>query len=201
MIIPAKPGPDTQWALEHASHLVTNCGASEVLVVGGYDGAGHARNDGAAQAKGDILVFMDADAWLFGDLRVLEWLEGDYWTPKYWEVSEAIKQDLTTAWAVKYLNFLAAFRLWPHLMGPFISCTREAYKAVHLKVGGWGAFIPDAGWEDTGFGVDLMALRFKHELAPLRVRLRRPFKSPWTGVRRSGRKVKTHVPGEIRRIT
>jgi glycosyltransferase involved in cell wall biosynthesis len=162
--------------------------ADEVVVQGGPGGASLARNNGAAKAHGDVLVFTDDDAELL-------WLEP--WTPTpfaaFWVGAEfqAHCEDPHTRTSCAMLSGLVASGLrrirWLASIGPFIACRRE----VFVSLGGFRR----APQDDTDFGHRAARLGYSIAVAPVSVHVHREFslKNPGMAIEQFEREARLPV--------
>ncbi len=147
-------------------------GADEVLLVGGSDGIAHAKNLGARAANGSLLVFVDDDVELRGDLGWFRRALADeaWWTASYEDGSG----DPYTRRMVAAVNVAARLGMHVASIGPFLAIRRPLFERV-------GGFSEDAVHEDTTMARKLGELDSRLSLAPLTAILHRPF-TPYRGM-------------------
>lgn len=128
---------------------------SKVILLDKQSGAGKARNIGAANARGDIFVFLDSDC------RV----EPDY-LGRLHDIFRKENPDVITGGYDKYLdeNKISKFNFYEltyrrrnlsGYIGSFSSHNLAIKREVFLDIGGFPEYILGAAWEDMEFSLKL----------------------------------------------
>ncbi|MGI0067771.1 MAG: hypothetical protein ACREB9_05060 [Thermoplasmata archaeon] len=124
-------------------------GADEVILQGGEGGCAHAKNLGARRARGSILLFVDDDQELWGDLRFLRHpprQEAAWHVRHHYETT----RDAYTAHAFRMLNVM----LWTGSalgVGPCMAIRRRLFETL-------GGFRYDIIWEDKDLAQRVLEL-------------------------------------------
>jgi hypothetical protein len=142
-------------------------GADEVILVYGSPvHPGHIRNLGAKEATGDLLLFVDDDAELHGDLGYFRTrpLHERWWTASSY--SDGTDDPSTRAMAA-WWTFAGNLGIWSGTVGAFIACRRELFDRV-------GGFPLRYVGEDAGIGEAFWRHGARMVPAPVTVRLLRP---------------------------
>jgi hypothetical protein len=164
VIVPARPGerPDL-------SHLT---GYDEVIIETCAGGAGHARNVGASKAKGDLLVFIDTDSVVRGDLRSLDMTQHDFWTAGWFSPRA---NTLYTVVGCHWSNAIPRIFRYPFTIGPFFVVRASAFHEV-------GGMRLDVLFDDLDLGRRLFNAGYKFGIAhDIRVGVTRKFTMPSHG--------------------
>ena len=137
-------------------------GAMEVVLVTGPGVAG-AKNYGAGVARGDVLVFVDDDSRVEGDLG---WFDGRPEGEAYWggELEDGTGGKATgNVFGMNMMqgNFLA-------VNGSFQAVRREAFELV-------GGYRRGSIYEDVDLGRRLLAIGVRANRSPVRVRVMRRY--------------------------
>lgn len=149
--------------------------AYEVIVDTTPGGCAVGKNHGAAQAEGEIVLFLDADiVEVRGDpRRAVGGDKFDYWVPQRWEASSGINGDRYTRLTMACLNTFSSRLLW--VQGACMAVRREPFLAR-------GGFNDDAVWEDFNLARKLLWKSFWHgesgQLMPVAVVVGRRFTLP-----------------------
>jgi glycosyltransferase involved in cell wall biosynthesis len=152
-------------------------GADELLLMGGNDGIAHAKNLGARYAHGDVLVFLDDDLRLEGDLN---WFRGRSSSECWWTCTYAdATGDPYTASMVSRLNVGSRIGMNAASIGAFLGIRRSTFWAA-------GGFPEHALHEDTTLSRTLGRLGFRLHLAPLTGTVQRRFSTLQETWRRNG---------------
>lgn len=138
--------------------------ADEVVIQGGPGGIALAKNNGARKAHGDVLVFTDDDTVITGGESWVPDSDADLWVASDFSTTTTDKHTtmscITLAGLVWMRNHLAA-------VGPFTAVRRAWFDAV-------GGF-QRAWWEDVDFGRRVQEAGGRIGVAPVQVRIDRPF--------------------------
>jgi len=113
-------------AVEVLGHIPP--GAVEVLLQSGV-GIAHARNAGARRARGDVLLHIDDDVLLRGDLAWFDTRPAHevWWVASSWSTTTA---DRYTEGICSFLNLQAALHLLGASVGSFQPMRRSAFEAI-----------------------------------------------------------------------
>jgi hypothetical protein len=162
VIIPTRTEAEGKVAVERLPP-----GADEVLVViGSPVHPGHARNLARKEAKGDVLLFVDDDAELHGDLG---WFKDRpeyerWWTASgYGDASGDTGSSLMAAW----WSIAGNLGVWSGTVGCFIGCRASLFDLV-------GGFPLRYVGEDAAIGEEFWRVGARMVPAPVTVRLLRP---------------------------
>jgi glycosyltransferase involved in cell wall biosynthesis len=145
---------------------------SELVVSTVPGGAAHARNVGAASARGAVLVFMDDDVQINGDWdRTLELLQGDwdFAIAQWYSPSPSVR----SAWMVLAcggLNILTRIFRYKLTMSGFTVVRRGVFESV-------GGYQLDTTYEEHAFTMRLYRSGFRGALLPVRVTMLRSWDS------------------------
>ncbi len=166
---------------------------SEFIVVTTPGGAAHAKNLGAATARGDVLVFVDDDVQLVTDWAWEEWLRWDWQfaiASTYWpsppidvlmmRVESTMLNTLTCAFGYKMF------------MSGFAAVRRPAFEAV-------GGYNENVLFEEHAITLEFYRHRFRGARLPVRVKLLRRWHG-WGTQNNTTSRGKVHPPpkpGEI----
>ncbi len=101
-------------------------GADEIIFQPGPDGAWQGRNRGAVQARGNILVFLDDDVEVIGNLQSLDSKTTDYWVAKFLDVSG----DPWSSIVYGFLNVGVDLSYPQAACGGFQAVRRGAFEAI-----------------------------------------------------------------------
>jgi hypothetical protein len=123
----------------------------EVVVQGGPGGAGVARNVGASKTTGDIIVFMDDDAWLPHPEQLSWFRQADptvnLWVPRHLRNKTGHHYTELGCHLITVINRVQGHV--PHALGTFMAVSTPAFHKAR-------GFDPDVRFEDTNLGLRLV---------------------------------------------
>lgn len=165
LIVPALPDD-----LPPARRLVDHLGSQvdEIVISTEPGGCGVARNHGARSCRSDVLIFMDADAWLDPPqaIECFRRAREDFWVPRV--LRNCSSDPLYTEFALRFVNTLNGVHARPWLVGTFFAVRREVYWAV-------GGSDPQRTFEDIDLGRKL-SRSYRWGAAPVTVEVRRKYR-------------------------
>lgn len=141
-------------------------GADEVvLIVGNPVHPGHARNLAAREARGSLLVFVDDDVLLRGDLGWFKTAPAseDWWTAARFSDTTG---DQGSAAMAAWWTVAGHLGVWSGTVGAFIACRRRLFQRV-------GGFPLKYVGEDAGIGEAFHGAGARIAVAPIAVELLR----------------------------
>jgi glycosyltransferase involved in cell wall biosynthesis len=165
----------------------------EWIVVSVPGGAAHARNIGAAEASGEVFVFVDDDVQLETDWDWEEWVTRDWQfaiAALYWpgpNVNRFMMRAESTM-----LNVLTSVFRYKMFMSGFAAVRREAFEAV-------GGYNESVVFEEHVITMDFYRHHFRGTLLPVHVKMLRRWHgwSPQNDVTSRGKDHPPPKPGEV----
>jgi hypothetical protein len=157
-------------------------------------GAAHARNVGAAQASGEVLVFMDDDIHLEADWDWRNWLSRnwDFAVARvYWPAPSA--NSFAMRLEATALNVLTNVLRYKILMSGFAVLRREAFQRA-------GGYNPRVTWEEPALTLRAYAAGLRGAVLPVKVHVLRRWDS-WRRFNDTTSRGKPHPepkPGEVK---
>jgi len=166
----------------------------EFIVVTAPGGAAHAKNIGAAAAKGEVLVFVDDDVHLVADWAWDDWLRRDWQfaiAELYWP-APAINTFMMRTEAT-LLNVLTSVFRYKMFMTGFAAVRRPAFEEV-------GGYNESVVFEEHGITLDFYRRRFRGARLPVRVQVLRRWHG-WSPSNDATSRGKEHPPPKPEEVT
>lgn len=160
---------------------------AEYIVVTTPGGAAHAKNIGAAVAKGDVLVFIDDDVQLVARWAWDEWLQRDWdfaIASTYWP-SPPINVLMMRVESTM-LNVLTCVFGYKMFMSGFAAVRRPVFEAV-------GGYNENVLFEEHVITLDFYRRRFRGARLPVQVKMLRRWQG-WAPHNNTTSRGKTHRP-------